>query len=99
MTDTIHHNGTHDAQESDKSGADAGDITDENEAAAQLYERRRVKHEALKREINKKIDALLDDRALVVAEIARDNRQIALARAEVKARGRKKNAPAKGTKR
>ena len=92
MTDTITHNGSHDANQFDTPPVDAGDDV---EAAVRMHEHRRDRHEKRRRELTTQIERLQDERAIEVAQVARYNRLIALERGEVSVRGRKKN-PAKG---
>lgn len=90
MTDTISHNGSHDVHDLDGSTVDTGDTDNDLEEVAQMWERRRVKWDARKREANREMDAVRDRLAVITAELARCNREITAARTEVKVRGRKK---------
>jgi len=92
MTDTITHNGSHDAHEHDGPPVDAGDDV---EAAVRMHESRRARHEKRRKELTADIEGLQDERAIEVAQVARYNRLIALERGEVSVRGRKKNTTAK----
>jgi chromosome segregation ATPase len=95
MTDTINHNGAHDAHSFDAPTADTDGTDNELEEVAQMWERRRAKWDARKREANKEMEALRDRMAVITAELGRCNREITAARSEVKVRGRKKAPPAK----
>ena len=95
MTDTISHNGTHDGHDLDGSTVDTIDTDNDLEEVAQMWERRRAKWDARKREANKEMDDLRDRLAVINAELGRCNREINAARTEVKVRGRKKTTPAK----
>jgi hypothetical protein len=93
MTDTINHNGTHDAHGFDESTDDASVDADELMETVRLNERRRARFDTRKREVNKEMAALRDKLAVINAEINRCNRTIALAEGELSVRGRKKTAP------
>jgi hypothetical protein len=97
MTDTIHNNGSHDVHDLDESSVDADVDAEELRETVRINERRRVRFEARKREVNKEMAALRDKLAVITAEIGRCNRQIALAEGELSVRGRKKSGAQKTT--